>query len=276
MSVILGNNLILAVDGKAVAGSKSCTLNVQSGTIEIASPQTGTWRQYIRDRREWSVDCSYLMKAVGSDGTAFTAYVNKMLPQIYGIEFPTVLSTGNNDGKTLLSVYTYSSGTWSMSSWNINGSSAEDVATFVAQLQSSSNEGKWASVLCKDATVTSDMASAIATAFGVSLPAGSTTITVIAGAIGSTGQISVAGSSDNQARIDCRVLPDATIPLGIFSHPLGLLGKEVTLRFSLRDGSEEVMTGTALCVGWKVTASMSNLVQGAFQFKGNGQLIIDN
>lgn len=64
---ILGRNLIIKVDGLAVAAARSCEISVEAETIEVASPSTGEWRSFIAGRKSWSVSCSYLVQAPGSE-----------------------------------------------------------------------------------------------------------------------------------------------------------------------------------------------------------------
>lgn len=66
MAVIHGKNLIIKVDGTAIAGAKSCEISVDGEQIETASPDTGTWRTFLAGRKEWSVTCGHLIPASGT------------------------------------------------------------------------------------------------------------------------------------------------------------------------------------------------------------------
>ena len=63
--VLLGNDLIIISSDSGmksvVAASKSCTINVGSESIEVASPTTGDWKEFIAGRKSWSVSCSWLV-----------------------------------------------------------------------------------------------------------------------------------------------------------------------------------------------------------------------
>lgn len=76
MAVIHGRNLIIRVDGTAIAGAKSCEINVDGEQIETASPSTGTWRTFIAGRKEWSVSCGFLIPASGTPLKSEAAMVN--------------------------------------------------------------------------------------------------------------------------------------------------------------------------------------------------------
>ena len=56
-----GRNLIIKADGKPLALSKSCTVDVQCDTIQVSGPATGQWEESIAGRKKWEVNCSHLM-----------------------------------------------------------------------------------------------------------------------------------------------------------------------------------------------------------------------
>lgn len=76
MEVIHGRNLIIRVDGTAIAGAKSCEINVDGEQIETASPSKGTWRTFLAGRKEWSVSCGFLIPASGTPLKSEAAMVN--------------------------------------------------------------------------------------------------------------------------------------------------------------------------------------------------------
>lgn len=59
--------MLVSVGGVAVAACRSCEINVEAETIEVSSPDTGTWRTFIAGRKSWSVSCSYLVQAPGTE-----------------------------------------------------------------------------------------------------------------------------------------------------------------------------------------------------------------
>ena len=56
-----GKNLILKVNGTAVAAAKSCSIDTKCDLLEVSSPSDGAWRRFWVGRKEWSVSCSYLL-----------------------------------------------------------------------------------------------------------------------------------------------------------------------------------------------------------------------
>ena len=51
----------MTVGGKAVAASKSCTVETNCETKEAGMSGTGSWKRYITGRKSWQVSVSYLV-----------------------------------------------------------------------------------------------------------------------------------------------------------------------------------------------------------------------
>ena len=77
--VIHGRKIIVKVGGTAIAGAKSCELSIKGDQIEVASPTTGTWRDFIAGRKEWSVTCGHLIPASGTPLKSNAAMVNTVV-----------------------------------------------------------------------------------------------------------------------------------------------------------------------------------------------------
>lgn len=66
---INGNNIIVYQGSTAIAGTRSNEIETDCEVIEISSSTQGEWREYIKGRKEWSVNTSFLVSGV-SDITA--------------------------------------------------------------------------------------------------------------------------------------------------------------------------------------------------------------
>ena len=60
---VLGNNIIVYMNGQAIAGTKSDELQVDSETIEIASATDQAWTHSISGRKSWSLTVGWLVLA---------------------------------------------------------------------------------------------------------------------------------------------------------------------------------------------------------------------
>ena len=60
---VLGNNIIVYMNGQAIAGTKSDEIQVDCETIEIASATDQAWTHYISGRKSWSLTVGWLVLA---------------------------------------------------------------------------------------------------------------------------------------------------------------------------------------------------------------------
>ena len=60
---VLGNNILVFMNGQAIAGTKSDEIQVDCETIEIASATDQAWTHYISARKSWSLTVGWLVLA---------------------------------------------------------------------------------------------------------------------------------------------------------------------------------------------------------------------
>lgn len=56
-----GKNIIIYVAGEPVAATRSNEIQVGCELIEISSPNSDSWREYIAGRKEWSLSIGWLV-----------------------------------------------------------------------------------------------------------------------------------------------------------------------------------------------------------------------
>lgn len=56
-----GKDLLIAANGRVIAAQRTCSLNMQQDTIEVCSPVSGPWREYIPGTLGWNVSCDGLI-----------------------------------------------------------------------------------------------------------------------------------------------------------------------------------------------------------------------
>lgn len=62
--MIHGRNLIIYLNGEAIAAAKSCTISMSSGDIEAASNTDGKAKTFLPTQKEWTVRCSTLVTSL--------------------------------------------------------------------------------------------------------------------------------------------------------------------------------------------------------------------
>ena len=60
---VLGNNIIVYMNGQAIAGTKSDEIQVERETIEVASETDQDWVHRIAGRKSWSLNVGWLVLA---------------------------------------------------------------------------------------------------------------------------------------------------------------------------------------------------------------------
>ena len=60
---VLGNSIIVYMNGQAIAGTKSDEIQVESETIEVASETDQDWVHRIAGRKSWSLNVGWLVLA---------------------------------------------------------------------------------------------------------------------------------------------------------------------------------------------------------------------
>lgn len=63
-----GNDIIITMDGAAIAGTKSDELQTGCETIPISSPSDGQWNHAIAGRKSWGLTVGFLL----GNGNSFT------------------------------------------------------------------------------------------------------------------------------------------------------------------------------------------------------------
>ena len=61
MEIIHGRNLIIKADGTAIAAARSCDVTITSESIEISTPLSGKYKEYIAGRLGWNVTTNQLV-----------------------------------------------------------------------------------------------------------------------------------------------------------------------------------------------------------------------
>lgn len=73
-----GRNIMVFLNGTAIAATRSNEIQIDCDVIEISNPSIGDWKQYITGRKDWSVNVSFLVAAAAdirnvlNTGTTYT------------------------------------------------------------------------------------------------------------------------------------------------------------------------------------------------------------
>lgn len=74
----LGNNILVYLNGSAIAGTKTNEIQTECDVIEVTNQNSAQWRQYLAGRKNWSVSTGFLVLAAADTkkllnvGTTYT------------------------------------------------------------------------------------------------------------------------------------------------------------------------------------------------------------
>lgn len=72
--MILGDNLILAINGTPLAASKSCSISKSQSFIEVSSPTSGRWQSFVPKNLGWSISSDCLIGTMDAYKTLDAAW----------------------------------------------------------------------------------------------------------------------------------------------------------------------------------------------------------
>ena len=281
--VLHGRDLIISAGGKVLAGSKSCEINVQCEDIEVASASSGSWREFMADRKEWSLSTSQLLvyETVPTDIIEAVGTSNNGA----GSEQPSYCKVNGSyyAGGTRglqLRIFEYDEGRWtSQVATTFDTYNDSSLCNDMADEIDNAIAGAVVVITSFDAyAITSTLTSKISTKLGIPVAR----IPVVAAARQSFVCIGVVGyngitftnivpGSQAHARLllDQQHMPITQTPV---KDTLLSIGSTYTLQMQVDGFAADRLSGQALCKQSRATATQGSLMSGSFQFKGSGAL----
>jgi predicted secreted protein len=285
---ILGNDLIIYCNGKAIAGSKSCTIDVDAEMIKTASPTDGAWEHYLAGRKNWDISTNHIIKTYEAHDQAITcvgtshsgisvspAYVDITdLPRIQATSRGLNVATLRYSSSTGFEVLT------DMTQYDTYQDS-QAVTDLISFLTTAGQHDNIFVIVSYDAiTITQDLKTAISNAGGIPLAS----IPVVSqqripfAAIGVPGELpamkGVAAFGDISQSAYTRLLLNGDVPIS--STPIrdgkGMVGQTLTISVAVNGLYADRLTGSAICKSFSVSGVKGSLMTGSFRFKGSGPL----
>ena len=285
--VLHGRDLIVTANGVAIAAAKSCELQVSCDDIEISSPTSGQWREFIADRKEWAVTTNHLVVSNHAYDCKVTAFAMAH-PGVLG---KAIISGGTVNGSVLtttgmnrgLNVWLIDKTTYqqvgSLENFDTYDDNAGESARLVTYLEGLSGNYIIVIVSLDSFGMSAALQTKLNTLLGwpTSVLSNCTTAARMAFVgIGDTathkGTASLmkgTGATAQAKLLLANGAPLATTPL---RDAVARIGQTYTLQMSVDGLADDVLTGTAICKQFKVTGNLGNLAQGSFSWKGSGAL----
>lgn len=294
--VLKGHDLVIQAGGVAIAAAKTCTLNVQADSHEVASPSSSSWKDFMAGRKSWSVSADQLLITPQVydgfiEAQAFARGGNAENPVPSWIGNRGQRLTANQRGLTLYTIGTTSPYTLTkVANYDTYGSSQQAGDAACASLASwlTTNTPAFSALVSWDAFgMSPDLLAAIASVMGVSLsgivsPSRQRGALVVFGRGANKGTYGYCPEMNNTLSLTggtshARLYLDQGAPLTYnpIKDQIGKVGQIMTLTFRI-DGlaysTYSTVSGSAICTGWKASGSLGSLCGGSFSWKGKGEL----
>jgi len=279
--IIQGKDLIVTANGSVIAAAKSCSLKVQSDTLEVSSPTQGKYRTFIPERMSWSVNTNHLLLLdERHDGhiVARSQLSQRVFP-ITGVSSVTAGGESVNVTSRGLSLITLSAtapyaptDVETFDTWN-DATVCETLTTRLAGITA----GLYALVSYDAYGTTEALRTAIGTAFSVDaspIPLtlmNNNALTIIGGPAVGTGAICL-NVGGRIAETQLYLNKGATLLATPLRDNVGRVGQVYTLEMSLSGFPADRVTGQAICTEYSVQGAKGTLVQGGFSWQGSGTL----
>lgn len=279
--------MIVTANGMAIAAAKSCELQVSCDDIEISSPNSGQWREFIADRKEWSVTTNHLVVNNHAYDCMVTAYAMAHT----GISQPTT-SGGTVNGRGLttigmsrgLNVCLIDKSSYqqvgNLENFDTHGDLSGESARLVTYLEGLSGDYIVVIISYDAFGMSAELQTKLNTLLGwpTSVLSNCTTSERMAFAgIGDTathkGTARLMIGEGATAKAKLLLANGAPLTNTPLRDAVARIGQTYTLQMSVDGLADDVLTGTAICKQFKVTGSLGNLAQGSFSWKGSGALI---
>ena len=82
--ILHGRNILVYQDGVAIAAAKACEIHVACQKLEVASPDTGEWEDYLPGRKGWQVRMSRLVTSETNGVTGHLMNVGQRVRLTFG------------------------------------------------------------------------------------------------------------------------------------------------------------------------------------------------
>lgn len=281
--VYQGTDLIISANGKAVAASKSCSVDVSCDTQKVSSPDDGDWEYSIPGRKKWSISTNQLL--ISCDIITRTFTVESFAVDQKAVITETLASGyksiyhGGNQGISL-AVMDSGSAFILINTFDTYASDS-NITSLVSQLNSISGSGSDFFFLCSNGKIklTSAIKNALVTHWGVNandIPDsfnGYGALSLIgAPSWGGTNIFNFRSNYGERAVAKVFMNNNSVVTSKVLKDSVGCVGTMPNIRVNVPGFAYDTLHGQAICNAFKVSGAVGNLLQGSFSFEGSGPL----
>lgn len=284
--MLQGKNLMILVNGSVIAGSKSCTVDVDADSLKVASPTDGEWEHILPGRKSWSISTNHLMPSVLGPKPLISGYS----PSWINISDPVQVRVGGtirnfavDRGLTIFAIRKTSAGyiitkeeTYDT---GFDDASVTDMIEYLSEEYLSDPLVARVIVSHDYWAIPASLATAISQTLHVpdvpTLTARHGAIAIIGGLQQTTKGICIfADGHEGAARASAYLEGDVVQTVEtVLKNAVARVGQMMTIRVQVDGYGDDYLTGTALCRSFSALGTNGNLLTGSFKFQGSGPLI---
>ena len=284
--IIQGRDLIVAANDVAVAAAKSCTLNVEVDTIEIARHNTQNWKEFTTGLKEWKVSTSQILESQqGRTGVIEVMSTSHDGAEGYYQRLSEVNIVGNKHiitsrGITLFYVkYDTATRTYTVSNPTTydtydTPSLCQDI--YNELLQPSEPADFLVMCSCDALTIDQGIEEVISKDYNCyniwQVTQARVPFAAILSMNNPTSSVAIMGELNSTARLKMQLQGATPVLAKPMVDQLNMVGKKVWITVKVDGLPNDQLQGWAICREWKEQGSINNLVQGSFSFTGTGPL----
>lgn len=278
--IVHGRNLIIKAGGVAIAGAKSCTIDVKCEEIEVTGPMSGMWKQFIAGRRSWGINTSGLVVSKVSDTVEVYSY--NMISQGYlsingehfygegpGFTFIGLLQEG--DELNFDDMFTYD---LQMPSGDLD----QDFSTYIDMYKPSTHPScifisQKGQIKSRDQKVWTSIKNAYGIMFATPSTGHNTSFALYH--TPESGTIFKMNYQGGKVGFIHDYFAGALVNSGAsLKQAIEQVGGLVELSAVVRgtNGEDVAVAGQAICTKFRSAGTVGNLLQGSFEFQGTGPL----
>lgn len=281
--MLQGKNLMILVNGSVIAGSKSCTVDVDAESLKVASPTDGEWEHVLPGRKSWSISTNHLMPSVLGPKPLISGYS----PSWINISDPVQLRTGSSvrsfavdRGLTTFDIVKTASG-YSIEKKRTydTGFDSDDVTSMINDMEVSTLNTVARVILSHDYwSLPASLATSISQTLHVqnvpTLTARHGAIAIVGGYEQNAKGICIfADGHEGAARASAYLEGDVVQTIvTVLKNAVARVGQMMTIRVQVDGYGDDYLTGTALCRSFSALGTNGNLLTGSFKFQGSGPL----
>lgn len=282
--------MVIRANGAVIAASKSCTIEINTGTNEVASESNGDWEHHRTGRKSWSITTNHIVETPqGADGLIITESKgndNATAQSPSRVVVGSTTDTSQTRGMTIYYIVRSSTGAYTISETSYfdtfgDSQSASNTAcaNMVTDLAENAGNADIIAIVTYDAFgMTQALANAIASHTGADMSdiaTGRDRAALCVIGDGTKGIVSYKKSTNwacGNTHAEAWLTNGNVVTATPVKDSVDRIGQVFDITCQVDGFPYDRLSGSAICKQWRGTFTRGNLAQGSYSFLGSGPL----